>query len=185
MKRVPYARGVDEALKGVRTASQRALKGLNQAASQVMAKGDYAAAQALAAKGREIIEFQKEVEELRKRWRNLRKPTPAGAKMAVTPLWGFYEPLLKALGGLGGESQRAELETQVERLFGPSLQPGDREPAAAGKERWRAMIERARKHMVREGWLENRKDGVWRLTTAGKSAALNPGSARKGEEGNS
>jgi len=89
MKRIPNAREVEQALKAVRTAVKHALKGLNQDAGQLMAKGDYAAAEALAAKGREIQEFQAQVDALSHRWLDLRGTgdVEAPQQRAATPLW--------------------------------------------------------------------------------------------------
>lgn len=108
MKRVPHARGVGKAIRSVQIAAQKSLKGLNQVASQRMSKGDYATAETLAAKGKEIRQFQVEVIALRKRWREV--CGAAGSQTsgkAVTPLWAYYQPILQALKVVGGESRRA------------------------------------------------------------------------------
>ena len=86
MKRVPHAQGVDKALRSVRLAAEKALKGLNQAAGQ-QTKGDYTAAEALAAKGKEIRQFLAEVEAVRKRWREVRGAA-AGARGSRSLLFG-------------------------------------------------------------------------------------------------
>ena len=174
MKRVPHARGVGQALRSVRAAAQKSLKGLNQAASQRMAKGDYATAEALAAKGREIRQFQLEVEALRTRWRAVCGGGGPKSKGSVTPLWTYYQPILQGLVQLGGECRRSDLEAHVERLMGASLQPGDRESMARGHERWRVMVQRARKPLIAEGWIEDRTGLVWRITDAGRRAAERP-----------
>jgi len=87
VKRVPHAQGVDKALRSVRLAAEKALKGLNQAAGQQMSKGDYTAAEALAAKGKEIRQFLAEVEAVRKRWREVRGAA-AGARGSRSLLFG-------------------------------------------------------------------------------------------------
>ena len=174
MKRIRHAGGVDRALRSVRLAVQRALKGLNQTASQVMARGDYAAAEVLAAKGREIRLFQTDLEAMRKRWRELCGRGGRGSKQSVTPLWAYYQPILKALVQVGGECRRSDLEPQVERLLGPELPPGDLAPVGRGGERWRVMVRRARKHLVAEGWIEDGRGPVWRITDTGRRAAEKP-----------
>jgi hypothetical protein len=165
---------VAQALRSVRTAAQKSLKGLNQVASQRMAKGDYVTAEVLAAKGKEIRQFESEVDELQKRWREVCGIGGRASKKPITPLWVYFQPILQALASIGGECQRADLEAHVERLMGASLQPGDREGSARGRERWRLMVPRARKPLIAEGWIEDRTGKIWRITDAGRRAAEKP-----------
>jgi hypothetical protein len=173
MKRIPHAREVDQSIRAVRATVKGALKGVNAAAAQLMAKGDYASAEALVATGREIQEFQSEVDSLRKRWRELRGTGGGGgdAKMLTSPLWAYYQPILKALVEAGSEARREELEPAVERIMGSTFQPGDRDVMARGQARWQRMIRRARKQLVAQGWLEEGSGAVWRITAAGRQAA--------------
>jgi len=172
MKRIPHAREVDQAIRGVQTAVKEALKGVNAVAAGVMARGDYASAESLAAKGREIQEFQAEVDNLRMRWRGLRG---AGGreKKPTSPLWSYYQPILKALAEAGGEARREELEPDVERIMKGMFQPGDRDVMARGQMRWQRMIRRARKQLIAEGWLEG-SGSAWRITEAGREASKKP-----------
>lgn len=175
MKRIPDSRAVDKALRSARSAVKQALKGLNQAAAQRMGKGDYSAAEALAAKGREMQQFRAEVDALSNRWRELRQwEGRSDSKKTVTPLWAYYQPVLKALVEAGGEARGVELEPSVERLMNGLLQPGDREPLGRATVRWQVMIRRARKHLIAEGWIESRSGGAWRITDAGHRAAAKP-----------
>lgn len=180
MKRVPHARGVAKALRSVRAAAQKALKGLNLAASQRMAKGDYLAAEMLAAKGKELREFQAETEALCKRWRDVAGTGGGAARTTATPLWGYYQPVLQALVQASGECRQSELEAHVVRLMGPSLQPGDHAPASRGRERWQVMVQRARKPMAVEGWIQRRTGKPWKITDAGRQAAEQPTSMEVG-----
>lgn len=61
---LPHGQGVVGALRSVRVATMKTFKGLNQAAAKRMAKADYAGAEALAAKGREITQFQQQTDAL-------------------------------------------------------------------------------------------------------------------------
>ena len=79
--KVPHAQGVTRALRNVRTATKKTLKGLNEVAGQRMTKGDYVAAETLAAKGREIRQFMQQADELLRTWRGL---SGRGAKTAGT-----------------------------------------------------------------------------------------------------
>lgn len=172
MKKIPHAQGVSRAIRSVRVAARKALKGLNLAAGQRMAKGDYVTAEALAAKGKELRQFQEEVDALRKRWREVSGGGGAVAKKAATPLWTYYQPILQALAQAGGECPRSDLESRVERLMGASLKAGDR---------WQAMIRRARKPLVAEGWIEANTGKLWRITPSGRRAAEQPMSRDPGE----
>ena len=77
-----------------------------------------------------------------------------------TPLWGYYQPSLKALVAVGGSARRAELEPDVHELMADCFQAADEETMARGQTRWQVMIRRARKHLVEEGWIEDRA-GPW------------------------
>lgn len=175
MKRIPHAQSVTRAIRAVRIATKKALKGLNQTAARRMARGDYPTAEALAAQGREIRQFESEVDALRKRWRDV---CGAGAGLAkngtTTLLWQYFQPILQALVQTGGACRRTDLEAHVERLVETSLLPGDRVMMARGRERWRVMVRRAHKPLVAEGWIEDKVGPTWRITEAGRRAADRP-----------
>lgn len=138
-----------------------------------MARGAYSEAEALIARGREIKQFDLDVEGVRKRWRELRGVGGAKGKKTRTPQWVYYQPILRALINADGECRTPELESAVGELLASDLPAADREPAAGGRERWRVMIRRARRHLVSEGWIDDRK-GPWRITEAGRRAAERP-----------
>lgn len=172
--KIPHAQGVARALRTVRTATKKALKSLNQVAAQRMAKGDYAGAEALAAKGREIGQFQQQADELLRAWREVSGRGPKGGKTPkgeTTPLWGYYQPILRAIVKAGGECTRADIEAALERSSDGFLQPGDRGPMPSGRERWKVMIRRARKPLRGEGWLAGGPGTRWKITDAGRQAA--------------
>lgn len=174
MKKIPNAREVTQTLKAAQGAVKQSLKELNQTAGQMMAKGDYAGAQALAEKGREIQQFHYEVDALRQRWRELRSDGGDGGNSKKTPLWSYYHPVLKALTSAGGEARVPDIEPEVERLLADSFQPGDREEMSNGRQRWRAMVRRTRKHLVAEGWIQDETGPVWRITESGRRIAAKP-----------
>jgi hypothetical protein len=161
MKKVPDSLRVAQALKAADKAIHVSLRKLNRQAGQLMARGDYSGAETLAATGRELQSFRAEFDALRKRWNGIR----AGAKTdhvknATTPLWAYYQPILQALAELGGEARRSDIEPHVERLMKEKFQPGDNDPVARGRLRWQAMIRRAHRHLLKEGWLEARSGGL-------------------------
>lgn len=173
MKKIPHARDVDQALRAARTGAKAALKGLNQVAGETMAKGRYDEAQALASKAKDVLAIDAEIEALRKRWKALLGTGRRAAKQErkpQTPLWEFYQPVLKALVELGGTAPRREIEPIVGRLMKESLQPGDFDVMARGWQRWQRSVFLTHKHLLAEGWIE--KNGQrWVITTAGRRTA--------------
>jgi Mrr N-terminal domain len=149
------------------------MKGLNQVASQRMGKGDYVTAQRLATKGTQVHEFLSEVDRLRTRWSEVCERGEV-SKKPITALWLYYQPILRALANLGGQGRRSDLEAQVERTMATSFQSGDRVPLAGGRERWRVMIQRARKPLLAERWIERGGGPTWRITDAGRKVAEKP-----------
>ena len=178
--KVPHAQGVSRAVRNVRTATKKTLKGLNEVAGQRMAKGDYVAAETLAAKGREIRQFMQQADELLRTWRGLsdRSAKIGGtSKAETTPLWGYYQPILKAIVAHGGECPRDDIETAFEKSSDGLLQPGDRRLMSGGRERWKVMIRRARKPLRAEGWIQDGAGKAWKITAAGRRTADQPLSA--------
>ncbi len=171
MKRIPHGNGVNQSLKSARKAVQKALKGLNQIAGRLMARGDYGTAQLLAGKGREVQQFIIEVDALRTRWKDVSSLAPPTTRQGATPLWGYYQPVLKALEQCGGDATLRELTPAVEKLMASRFLPGDRTPRSGGRERWQVMVRRTRRHLASEGWIENRPGARWRITESGRRAA--------------
>jgi len=171
MKKIPHSRGVNQSIRMVHVAIRKAIKGLNQKAGQLMARGDYASAESLVARGRELQQFVVEFEVLHKRWRQLTSGGQVRQKKPVTPLWAFYQPILKALNQCGGEATLSQIEPAVESVMESTFQPGDRAMLARGTERWKVAIRWARKHLKEEGWIQDRKGARWSITDAGRRAA--------------
>jgi hypothetical protein len=174
MRRVPHSREVNSALSSLRAATQKSLTGLNRAASERMAKGDYAAAEALASGGKDVQQFKLDVESLHQKWRTVCRGAVSSNKGSVTPLWGYFQPVLRALICCGGQGSTKEVERRVEPLLANALQPGDQMTMARGRERWRVMMRRTRAALISEGWIDDCPGGIWRITPAGRLAAENP-----------
>lgn len=173
MKKIPHDAEVQRALRAAKAVVRKALKGANQVAGQVLAKGRYEEAQALVERARRIQEFEKELDGLRRRWKEAKQGArpPKAEREAKTPLWAYYQPVLRALAEAGGECSRRELEPRVEAILGAEMKPGDRKAMAQGRQLWQVMILRARKHLVAEGWVEDRAGVNWKITPAGRKAA--------------
>lgn len=174
MSKIPRSAEVDKALKATVRAVEKALDALNGQAGKLMSRGQYEKAESLAQTGREVMTFVQEVEALRTRWRALCRGPQAErkAKNEKTPLWTYYQPILRALEALGGEAKREPLMAEVEKLMAADFKASDRDPLSGGKfQRWQVMVLRARKHMVQEGWIESGGGFSWRITNAGRRAA--------------
>ena len=173
MKRVPRVREVNQAILAVSREVKRAVKELNQQAAKLLARGDYEGAQAMVETGRRLHDFQNKVRSLQEEWRELRSAAHGGgeAHEEHTPLWQFYQPILQSLVALGGEAKRRDLEDRVGETLEGHLKPGDSVTNARGVPRWKRMVARARKPMTAEGFLEDGKGPVWRITDAGRRTA--------------
>jgi hypothetical protein len=172
--KIPHSKGVSRALRNVRTATRKTFKDLNEVAGQRMAKGDYVAAEALAAKGREIRQFVQQADELLRTWRGLSgrgAKTTATSKGETTPLWAYYQPILKAIVTAGGECAGDDIEAAFEKSPDGFLQLGDRRLVSGSRERWKVMIRRARKPLRAEGWIASSSAARWKITDAGRKAA--------------
>lgn len=171
MSNVPRSVEVDKAFKATIHAVENALDALNGQAGKLMSRGQYEKAEALAQRGREVKAFVQEVESLRTRWTKLRRGPRVirKAKNEKTPLWTYYQPILRALDALGGEAKRESLMAEVEKHIASGFKESDRDLMSRGRlQRWQVMVLRARKHMVQEGWLESVSGPTWRITSSGR-----------------
>jgi hypothetical protein len=117
------------------------------------------------------LEFQKEVEATRSHWREIRgkSKSDAGAKDPITPLWRYFAPTLRALIDLGGAARRADIERHIESLATNPFPESDLAPMGR-RPRWKVMIQRALRPMLKEGFLQREKS-IWRITPTGRKAA--------------
>jgi hypothetical protein len=172
MSRVPHSQQVNASIRALRVAIRRSLKGVNQRAAQRMSRGDYPSAEALVAIAREIQQFDVQIADLRPRWRQIASGGGGRTgKAPTTPVWKYYQPILRAIVAAGGELPPADVEAAVGKAMAGEFQLGDTAAGPRGKERWRVMVQRSRKQLVVEGWLEKRPAKKWRITDAGRRAA--------------
>lgn len=172
MKSVPRWREVEQKFKPLASAVDASLNALNSHAAAYMAQGKYDRAAQLAEKGQEIQAWKAELDALRKRWRALAKATRASAtKGDSTALWEYYQPILRALDEIGGVGTRGEIEGVIHKQALLVRKSGDQQKMAGGRQRWQVMIQRARKHLVAEGWIEPDSGRKWMITASGRRAA--------------
>lgn len=174
---------VSSSLKTLRKRLDAVLKRSNEQAANIVRRGDYADAEGWVRVGTLLGEFKKKTLALREEWKVLcREATGKGLPVAgkpkkktrqsTSPAWEFYQPILKALVQVGGEARRPDVEPLVFQLMEGRLLPGDLEVAGGGRPHWQNSIRRARKPLIKEGWLsEDGSKGMWRITEKGKAAA--------------
>lgn len=182
MKRIPFDKSVATQLRALQGLVKKAIKGHNQLAAQVLAMGRYAETEALMRRGRELEKFAAEVEALRKRWSEVRRSGAVKQEKAgpATPLWKYYQPVLRALAALGGEARRNEIEVELLRTMGAELLPADHAKLTNGDEKWQRMVRHTRKHLIAEGWIEDRFGFEWKITASGRRAAERAPAEAKG-----
>jgi len=175
---IPKRGEVHSAFKALLGRLGESIKQVNERAAKRMRRGDYDGAERWVQIGTNLGEFRKRVFELREGWGALclgaRRKKHQAAKRGrgpSTPLWEFYQPILQAIVRAGGQAPRKEIEGAVFELIQTRLQPGDLE-ASGGRTRWQNSIRRARKQLIKEGWLsaDGSKD-LWRVTEKGRAAA--------------
>jgi hypothetical protein len=171
LNRIPGSREVERALKLAVREVRSALKEINQQAGRLVARGDYGAAEGLVEIGRTVTTFGSEVEALQSRWRELQEIATAEATPAKTPLWEYYKPILQALIELGGEATLSELEEKVEPILASVLNSGELTVMSGDKHRWKRIVRKARRHMVKEGFIEDHSGLKWRISNQGRRVA--------------
>lgn len=173
MKRIPKGRDVEETITALAREVTSSLEELSQQAAKLLSRGDCTGAEKAVKMGRSISEFRAKVEQLRKEWRALRNAARPKRNKAskATPVWEYYTVIAKALVRLGGEADWEELEKELAPLLDARLKPADLWPNSRGVPRWKSVAKRARKPMIREGFLEEATKRRWKITDAARHLA--------------
>ena len=153
---------------------KESLRKVNREAARLLSKGDYLGMEALVQMARAVQGFQSDLADLRTKWSDLSKQgkKPRGlAKAETTPLWSYYQPLLRVLTEIGGDATRHEIENGFERHLKEFAKRGDYEVMGNGSPRWKKMIRQARRPMIKEGFLDSSKKVSWSITAVGRQAA--------------
>ncbi|MDD5390696.1 MAG: restriction endonuclease [Gallionellaceae bacterium] len=90
----------------------------------------------------------------------------------------YFGPLLDALRGLGGSGTPDEVVEQIAQdlALADEIQ---NELLPSGESRYRNQVAWARFYLVREGFIDSSKRGVWSLTERGRSTSLTPVESRE------
>jgi len=155
------------------------LKEMNGRASKFMARGDYVRAQQILEQAKQVQHFSDELREFQKRLGQL-----GGSGTGLKPPkneghaeWEYYQPLLQCLSDINGDARREQIERLFEQRFTSWLKPGDLVPMGRGEPRWKVMLKRSKKHLIAEGFVIAPNHLLWRITSAGRKAALQETSA--------
>ena len=172
MALLPSRKKTDRALVEAARAARATVKEANRCAGRLVAKGDYQGADELVAIAKAVGGFQGEITALRQRWRDLAYSDAQQdeSKEQCTLLWQYYKPILAALASLNGSATRRELEKQLETSIPQVLKPGDLALTTRGEPRWKQMLRRARKPMIKEKFIEDGSGKNWILTSVGRRA---------------
>lgn len=171
MSHFPGGTEVDRAIKNALKEVKSAQKQVNQYAAKLVTRGDYSGAEKMLTVGRSVAEFQKEVEAIRSRWREVQGKSRAegGSKKPKTPLWKYYAPTLRALIELGGAARREDIERHIGSYPDNPFPESDLMPLG-GRPRWKVMVQRSLRAMLKEGFLQRDKT-QWKITPSGRKAA--------------
>lgn len=158
-------------------------KRINSSAAREMKADHYGVAEKWMEMGRSVTDFAQRLEAFSEEWKRLVKATrivarahaggkadkPAARAMTRrTPIWKFCEPALRALAARGGASTLPELVEELGRDPSLVLTDFDRVTSSPrGAPRWHKAVEQAYRHCQREGWIEKRRDGMWKITPEG------------------
>lgn len=169
--KIPGKGEVDRALKQTQRQVKSALRQVNQLAGRLVARGDYTSAQSWVDVGRSITTFGAKVDALLLEWQSMQTDAPAQNSLERTPLWEYYRPILEALVQLGGEAYVAEVEEAAKPFLAQVLRQEEMTMLTGGKLIWKRAIRRARRHMVKEDFLESGTALRWKITEAGRRVA--------------
>lgn len=100
-----------------------------------------------------------------------RTRAPSGT---LLPEQRYELPLLHALIEAGGEAPYREVVEFVGRALSDELMPADHQTLASGGIRWHSRLQFVRLRLVERGEMDREAPrGIWRITEAGRQAALN------------
>lgn len=162
---------------------------INKVGSRSFEERDYDSARDALDRANQITTFRDKVVSLRKEWETLATAQGDNEREEIihaerrnlgrlqrgmrTPETAFYQPILKALIGLGGSSKIGDVLVKLEPMMKGVLTAVDYEPLSSDTEmlRWRNTAQWARYSMVKEDLLKsNSPRGIWEITEAGRKA---------------
>jgi restriction system protein len=168
---------------------RRKINLINKVGSRSFEERDYYSALDALDRANQITAFRDKVVSLRKEWETLAAAQGANEREEInhaerrnlgrlqrgvrTPEAAFYQPILKALVGLGGSAKIGDVLARLEPMMKEVLTDVDYEPLSYDTEmlRWRNTAQWVRYSMVKEGLLKsNSPRGIWEITDVGRKA---------------
>lgn len=182
---IPKAKVIDSGLRVLGKRFANLKRRINSEAAGCMRAGDYDAVQRWMEIGKNVSDFAGRLEAFGQEWKRLVKATRVASSRSegltaskrlsrrkVTPVSRFYEPAIVAVASRGGEATSDQLAEDIEASLGSELTDADRKILPRrGTPRWRRTLDSARRDCIREGWIERRRDGAWKLTDKGRQMA--------------
>ena len=187
---IPKAESVGASFRLLEKRLEMVRRRINAQAAKAMRADDYTAVQQWMEVGRGVADFAGRASAFAEEWKRLTKtarltgsagsgekkepkPVRVGRKASQrkpTPPWKFYEPVLKVLAARGGEGTTEDVVSAVEPIVGKDLlTDADRKLLPrVGIPRWHGTLGRVYRECVREGWIEKRRDKVWKITEKGR-----------------
>jgi hypothetical protein len=171
---VKALRKIGRQISQLRRELKTAVKEVNGQAARRLAQGNYEASQEMVALAKAVQQFSIETKEFSEHWNAICKQQTGKAKPETTPVWGYYRLIAQAISSVGGESSFEEVVDWIAKNAMGELKSGDVLTGRKGLPLWQNSVSRARRPMIREGFLE-KIASKWKLTKAGKNLASQSG----------
>jgi hypothetical protein len=118
-------RKVGRQIAQIRRDLKTAIKEINAQAARKIAQGNYAASQDMVALAKAVQQFTIEAKEFNDRWSAISKKQTGKSRAEVTPVWGYYQLVARAIASAGGESRFEEIIDWIKKNAVNDLKPGD------------------------------------------------------------
>ena len=185
---IPKSQSVNSTFRQLGKRLDAVRKKVNSKASKRMKAEEYDAARKWMDIGQMIGEFSARVDVFAKEWEQLLDSArgAVGESSGVdsersakrsskrTPAWKFRGPALKALLVRGGSASHADIVSDLKDSMASTLTETDQAVIPIrGIPLWHDGVRRVYRQCQREGWIERRRDDVWKLMAKGKSSLEN------------
>lgn len=182
---IPNSSSVSSSFRKLLKRLEGVRKKINNSAARETKAGNYEGAKDWMEVGRSVSDFRERAEAFTKEWKALVKgirainhdksePQEIPSTTVMRPkrlfTWRFCVPILNFVVTQGGTSTTEQVAAQVEQNMGSQLTERDRALSSkTGLPKWQGSLKKAYKHYQREGWIEKRRDGLWKITPKGKA----------------
>ena len=183
---IPNSKAVESAFRTLEKKIATSRKKINIAAAKATKADDYEIAKEWMAVGSSLGDFAARVTAFSTEWKRVvraakitsRADRPVGTaskattRSKQTPVWKFCTPALKAILSRGGTAEMSQVLADLQANLATDLTDRDTSiDVTRGTPKWHRTVRRAYRQSQREGWIEKRRDGIWKLTAKGKITA--------------